>query len=214
LFLENLSCQVVRDDEQIVANVNLTQILRVNITNGGNINFSFNSINDYKNGVGALSSATGAGASSNNSTPFFRTDFSVSSSSNWLLNFGADQATFIGTDNPANLLPLNNVGFTLIENGVYNTGAFSNLISPLTDNFSAAAVSALFAYPQVLINKGTLTNAGDVLDNKFTIFWQCGTAALPNLATNPMNTINIINLPSSPAPDNYIANIIFELEAQ
>ena len=214
MFLENLSCQVVRDDEQIVANVNLTQILRVNITNGGNINFSFNSINDYKNGVGALSSATGAGASSNNSTPFFRTDFSVSSSSNWLLNFGADQATFIGTDNPANLLPLNNVGFTLIENGVYNTGAFSNLISPLTDNFSAAAVSALFAYPQVLINKGTLTNAGDVLDNKFTIFWQCGTAALPNLATNPMNTINIINLPSSPAPDNYIANIIFELEAQ
>jgi hypothetical protein len=214
LFLENLSCQVVRDDEQIVANVNLTQILRVNITNGGNINFSFNSINDYNNGVGALSSASGVGASSNNSTAFFKTDFSVSSSTNWLLNFGADQATFIGTDNPANLLPLNNVGFTLIENGVYNTGAFSNLISPLTVDFSPAAVSALLAYPQILINKGALTNAGDVLDNNFTIFWQCGTAALPTSAPNPMNTINIINLPSSPVPDNYIANIIFELEAQ
>ncbi len=214
MFLENLSCQVVRDDEQIVANVNLTQILRVNITNGGNINFSFNSINDYKNGVGALSSATGVGASSNNSTPFFRTDFSVSSSSNWLLNFGADQATFIGTDNPANLLPLNNVGFTLIENGAYNPGAGSNLISPLTGDFSATAVSALLAYPQTLINKGALTNAGDVLDNNFTIFWQCGTASPQGLATNPMNTINIINLASSPVPDNYLANIIFELEAQ
>ena len=214
MFLENLSCQVVRDDEQIVANVNLTQILRLNISNGGNINFSFNSINDYKNGVGALSSASGVGASSNNSTSFFRTDFSVSSSSNWLLNFGADQATFIGTDNPANLLPLNNVGFTLIENGVYTSGAVNNLISTLTGDFSATSVSALLAYPQILINKGALTNAGDVLDNNFTIFWQCGTAALPVLATNPMNTINIINLPSSPAPDNYIANIIFELEAQ
>ena len=214
MFLEKLSCQVVRDDEQIVANVNLTQILRLNISNGGNINFSFNSINDYKNGVGALSSASGVGASSNNSTAFFKTDFSVSSSTNWLLNFGADQATFIGTDNPANLLPLNNVGFTLIENGVYTTGAGNNLISTLTGDFSATSVSALLAYPQILINKGALTNAGDVLDNNFTIFWQCGTASLQGLAPIAMNTIKIINLPSSPAPDNYIANIIFELEAQ
>ena len=214
MFLENLSCQVVRDDEQIIANVNLTQILRVNITNGGNINFSFNSINDYKNGVGAVSSASAVGASSNNSTSFFRTDFSVSSSSNWLLNFGADQATFIGTDNPANLLPLNNVGFTLIENGAYTTGAGSNLISTLTGDFSASAVSALLAYPQTLVNKGALTNAGDVLDNDFTIFWQCGTASAQGSAINPMNAIKIINLTNSPAPDNYIANIIFELEAQ
>ncbi len=188
--------------------------MRVNFTNGGNINFSFNSINDYKNGVGAISNASGVGASSNNSTPFFRTDFSVSSSSNWKLSFGADQATFIGTDNPANILALNNVGFTLIENGVYTTGAVNNLISALTGDFSPSAVSALLAYPQILIDKGALTNAGDVLDNNFTIFWQCGTASVQGLATNPMNNIKIINLSTSPNPDNYIANIIFELEAQ
>ena len=52
-----------------------------------------------------------------------------------------------------------------------------------------------------------------ILQN-FTIFWQCGTASPQGLATNPMNTINIINLASSPVPDNYLANIIFELEAQ
>jgi hypothetical protein len=45
--------QAVKDRNVIPVAVNLNQVLRMTVTNGGNIEFVFNTINDYKNGLSA-----------------------------------------------------------------------------------------------------------------------------------------------------------------
>ena len=45
--------QAVRDRNVIPVAVNLNQVLRMTITNGGNIEFVFNSIDDYQYGLTA-----------------------------------------------------------------------------------------------------------------------------------------------------------------
>ena len=43
--------QPVSDRAVVPIGVTLVQILRIHVTNGGNIEFVFNDINDYKNGI-------------------------------------------------------------------------------------------------------------------------------------------------------------------
>lgn len=209
--------QAVRDRNVIPVAVNLNQVLRMTITNGGNIEFVFNSIDDYKNGLSseAASSAENPAASQ----PFYKTDFTISSSTRWALTYGAEEATFIGTDDPGNLsFLLNNVGFTITNSGL-NTfegtglakGATpaASLFSTPTDN--ANEVAALQVYPTLLIedNNTAAANAGDAADNLFTLNWRCGTAEAGAIV--PMNTVKIIDQNPSPTPDRYVVNVLFDL---
>lgn len=202
--------QAVKDRNVIPVAVSLNQVLRMTVTNGGNIEFVFNTINDYKNGISSLAGNPGDG--------MYKTDFTVSSSTRWNLTYGAEQATFLGTDDPSRLLALDNVGYSITNNGLNvfegaslakNQTPGASLYSVPTNN--ASEVAALQAYPVVLIedNDNTDANAGDIADNSFTLNWRCGTVEVN--PTTPMNAIAIIDQSPSPAPDRYVVNVLFDL---
>ena len=213
--------QAVRDRNVIPVAVNLNQVLRMTITNGGNIEFVFNSIDDYKKGL----SSEAASASQNPAATlgFYKTDFTVSSSTRWELMYGAEEPTFIGTDNPAVTFPLNNVGFTITNNGLnkFEAAASPRGTTPTASLFSTATanatqVTALQVYPGVapLIqdNNTINANAGDDQDNSFTLNWRAGTAEKNTvIPANSMNAVKIIDQNPSPAPDRYVVNVLFDL---
>ena len=201
--------QAVKDRQVIPVAVNLNQVLRMTIVNGGNIEFTFNSIDDYEFGL--------SGAAGNPGDNFYITDFTVASSTRWELTYGSEQATFIGTDNPANLLALDNVCYTLEATGGHNFDAALGT-DPTAELWSVptlggTVVAGLIVYPQVLITDNTVAaaNAGSGVDNEFQIVWRCGTAEDDATATPPMNDTDILNQDPSPDPDRYVTNVIFEL---
>ncbi len=218
MFTGSLFAQAVKDRQVIPIAVNLNQVLRMTITNGGNIEFVFNSIDDYRDGLSA-DAATSGSANPAAAEGFYQTDFTVASSSRWLISYGSEQATFIGTDNPANTLALDNVGYAITNVGTHTfegtglaqgtTGGTSLFSSP-TDN--ANAVAALEAYPVNLIednDDATVSNAGDALENSFSLLWRCGTGE--DTGGTPMATESILNQQPSPTPDRYVTNVLFEL---
>jgi hypothetical protein len=213
--------QAVKDRNVIPVAVNLNQVLRMTVKDGGNIEFVFNDIAQYKAG---LSGDAGTSASANPVAVdgFYRTNFIVASSTRWALTYGAEEATFIGTDDPGNTLALNNVGFTIVNNGAHAfegagnakaTTAGAELFSTPTDN--ANEVTALQVYPVVIIednDDATDANAGDETDNDFTFVWRCGTTeANAVIAGNSMHAQYLIDQQPSPTPDRYVVNVLFEL---
>ncbi len=218
MFSTGIFAQAVKDRQVIPVAVNLNQVLRMTITNGGNIEFVFNSIDDYRNGLSA-DVATSSSANDALAEGFYQTDFTIASSTRWNITYGSEEATFIGTDNPGNTLTLDNVGFDLINNGTHTfegagqpqgtTASGTSLYSAPTDN--ANDVTALQAYPVVLLednNDATVSNAGDAVENSFSLLWRCGTTETGNV---PMATESLLNQQPSPNPDRYVTNVLFEL---
>jgi len=218
IFGAGLFAQAVKDRQVIPVSVNLNQVLRMTITNGGNIEFVFNSIDDYRDGLSA-DAATSGSANPAAAEGFYQTDFTVSSSTRWLINYGSEQATFIGTDDPGNTLALDNVGYDLLSTGTHTfegagnaigTTAGTSLYSATTNNGND--IAALVAYPEVLVqdNDDTdVSNAGDATENAFSILWRCGTTE--DAGVTPMNSVSLLNQQPSPTPDRYVTNVIFEL---
>jgi len=213
----SVSAQAVKDRNVIPVAVNLNQVLRMTITNGGNIEFVFNTIEDYKNGMSS-DAVTSASANPATSNAMYKTDFSVSSSTRWALTYGTEEATFLGTDHPTTAFAINNVGFKITNSGlnIFETGTIG--LNPLAQLFSlptagATKVTALQTYPTVLITDNTSatnSNAGDAADNLFTLNWRCGTAeGVTSLA--PMNAVKLIDQKPSPVADRYVVNVMFEL---
>ncbi|MEZ5069773.1 MAG: hypothetical protein R2751_02095 [Bacteroidales bacterium] len=211
--------QAVKDRQVIPVAVNLNQVLRMTITNGGNIEFVFNSIDEYSNGLSG-DAATSGSANPAATDGFYVTDFTVSSSTRWGINFGSEQATFIGTDNPANTLDLTNVGYTLVSNGTNTFEGAGNakgttpgddLFSIVTDNGNE--VAGLEEYPALLIednDAAATSNAGDAAENTFQLVWRCGTAEA-STAPTVMATSSLLDQQPSPTPDRYVTNVLFEL---
>ena len=207
LYGTTSNAQAVRDRNVIPLAVNLNQVLRMSITDGGNIEFTFNSIDDYRFGLSG-DAATSVSANPATSDPMYVSNFIIASSTRWELSYGSEEATFIGTDNPANTLTLDNVGFSLVANTIHQFGTEITSV-PTVDG---AEVSALEQFPVVLItdNGDPLSSAGDVLDNDFTMTWRAGTAEA-GAAPAQMNTVVLLEQSPSPAPDRYITNVLFEL---
>ncbi len=207
--------QAVSDRNIIPVAVNLNQVLRMTITNGGNIEFVFNTIDEYKDGISG-DVATSGSANTATSESMYQTDFTVSSSTRWAITYGSEYATFIGTDDPTNTgLALDNVGFSIVNNGthVFETGAGQGATATeelwSTPTASATEVTALQAYPVALIEdniSATQANAGDAADNNFTLVWRCGTS---EGVTTAMNATALIE--QSVTPDRYVTNVLFEL---
>ena len=198
------NAQAVRDRNVIPVAVNLNQVLRMTITNGGNIEFTFNSIDDYRDGLSG-DAATSSSANPATSDPMYVTDFTIASSTRWELSYGSEEATFIGTDNPANTLALDNVGFNLASNGTHTLGAANEITSAPTTN--GTVIADLDVFPTVLMTDAgnASANAGDATDNSFTITWRCGTVE------GDMNATSLLDQNPSPTPDRYITNVLFEL---
>ncbi len=209
LFGTIANAQAVRDRNVIPLAVNLNQVLRMSITDGGNIEFTFNSIDDYRFGLSGDAGTSGS-ANPTSSDPMYVSNFIIASSTRWELSYGSEEATFIGTDNPANTLELNNVGFSLVSNGIHVFG--TEITSAPTVN--GTEISALEPFPVILIvdNGDPLSSAGDILDNDFTIIWRAGTAEV-GLAPATMNTVVLLEQSPSPTPDRYVTNVLFELAA-
>ena len=212
----SIFAQAVKDRNVIPVAVNLNQVLRMTITNGGNIEFVFNTIDDYKKGLS--SQAASAAQNPVATVGMYKTDFTVSSSTRWELSYGAEEATFLGTDHATATFPLNNVGFKITNNGLNTfegvglakgTTATASLFSTSTAN--STEVAALEVYPTILIqDNGTINaNAGDAADNSFTLNWRCGTAEAG--AVVPMNPVKIIDQKPSPVADRYVVNVLFDL---
>lgn len=189
------SSQAVDDRAVIPVAVTLNSILRLNVTSGGNIEFNFNTLSDYENGIGTSAA--------------YQTKFNVASSVNWDVMIFAENAALIGTDiigdadlvdgGAANTMDLDFIGYHIESEG---TGG--------TDYTFAATVStnpaALNNIPTtVLVGYNTLVpNAGDISRNSFTIAWQCGTAV------GAMNGSSI--LAEGLAADRYATNVFLVLQ--
>ena len=201
--------QAVSDRNTIPVAVNLNRVLRMSVNTGGNIEFTFNTINQYKNGIsGDLATSGSAGTAAANS--MYITSFTIAASTKWRLDYGAEDATFIGVDNPGNTaFLLNNVGFSLASTGAHAFG--TELVSLPTNG--GTEVAALQAYaPVALITDGAnvAANAGDATDNAFTMTWRCGTAEGTGLTT-PMNQVKLIE--QGITPDRFVTNVLFNLIA-
>lgn len=200
--------QAVSDRNTIPVAVNLNRVLRMSVNTGGNIEFTFNTIAQYKNGIsGDLATSGSAGEAAAN--PMYITSFTIAASTKWRLDYGAEDATFIGVDNPANTaFTLDNVGFSLGETGAH---AFGTELASIPTN-AGAEVAALQAYPVVLLTDGgnAAANAGDATDNAFTMTWRCGTAEGTGLTT-PMNQVKLIE--QGITPDRFVTNVLFNLIA-
>jgi hypothetical protein len=180
--------QPVSDNAVIPMGITLNSILRLNVVSGGNIEFVFNSLNDYTNGL--------AGDQ-------YRTNLTVASSTNWSLGIYASNV-FTGD---LGTIALNFVAYRFENNGAVNV---------LGDNGGGTAteVSAAIA---TLAGYGDLTNAftadlisgsgnaGASTDNDFYVRWECGTAnttggAIGNAAADPgrYSTNVLISLLATP----------------
>jgi hypothetical protein len=179
--------QGVDDRAVIPVAVTLNSILRLNVVSGGNIEFNFNTLEQYTNGIW--------------NSEAYNTKFTVASSVNWEVNIFAEDKDFIGTDDAGglNVLPLDNVGYQITYDG---TGAASDFnipslatAKPLDDSETTTLVG----------RQGATTNAGDVNQNAFIINWRCGTKE------GDMNTTSILEQ-SLPA-DRYATNVFLILKA-
>lgn len=200
--------QAVSDRNTIPVGVNLNRVLRMTINTGGNIEFTFNTINQYKSGISG-DQATSASQGRAAANPMYITTFDVASSTKFRIDYGAEDATFIGVDNPGNTgLALNNVGYSIVSGGAHAFG--TELTSTPTND--GAEVAALETYPTILMTDGgnAAANAGDATDNSFTMTWRCGTAEGTGLTT-PMNQTALIE--QGLTPDRYVTNVLFNLIA-
>ncbi len=197
--------QPVSDRAVIPVAITLNQILRIHVINGGNIEFVFNTLDEYKLGIP--------------NSAFYDTDVTIAASGNWAVDFGAEEATMEGTDNPAaNTLNINNVGFTVGWTGTNTFGAgpvpSANEVCtgiPYTNSNATNNGLALWAgAATTLLTWGTTaatTNGGDITENAFTINWVAGTQTAGGTTT--MNATSL--LVQSPAPDRYVVNVLLEL---
>ena len=182
--------QPVADRAVVPVAVTLNQILRLNVVNGGNIEFVFNNVADYKSGL-------------TNLVGQYQTDFNVASSTPWSLLIWAEDASFIGNDDPNNTMSLSYVGFSITANPVGHSfdveiGANNN-VSNLVNALANAATTLIGCSA---IN-GASNCAGDVVDNSFSIIWQAGTGAGDMIATAFID--------AGLDPDRYTNNVFLDL---
>ena len=151
----------------------------INIVSGYSVAFTFDEIEEYKNGI------LNGGQST-----FIR----IGAVLDWKLQISADQSIFYGENNPANQMELNNVGLVVVSTGT-NLDDGTNII-----NYAQLAPIALESNDITLLSKGTSTNKGYGLRNAFTFNWEMGTkrgnmnnqSILEQMIANDSYTVNII----------------------
>ena len=172
----------------------IEDILRVNVTSGGNIEFVFTNMNQYNSGI--------------TNTSFYNSNIQIASSSNWQLNFGAEGLFLFGTDDPAHQMLIDNVGYMITTPGVPAIPIGSGVANgTLLNNLSDVAPEGLVMFPFPLMTSVGTGNAGDVTDNNFTINWECGTKA------GTMDIFDLMHQVPSLLTDRYVTTVFLELVA-
>jgi hypothetical protein len=153
--------------------------LNINIVTGYSINFIFDDMDEYKNGIMNGGQST-----------FIR----IGAVTDWKLQFAADQIIFYGENNPSNQMELNNVGVVVVSTGT-NIDNGTNII-----NYAKTVPIALASSEITLLTKGATTNKGYGIKNAFTFNWEMGTkrgnmnnqSLLQQMIETDTYTLNII----------------------
>lgn len=193
--------QGVSDMEVIPVSVTLNTVLRINVVKGGNIEFVINTIDDFRNGIANVDK--------------FDTYFNVAASRDFDVNMVIEDATFIGTDNVANTMPLRNVAFLTTSDGTHVDGTNWDINNVL---------EVLCTGSNPIVEGIAGASAGDITENAWIINWECNTAAIqvinkaapvaPNLlaAMVPNADGDVGFLQQSLENDRYTTNVYLELE--
>ncbi len=189
LLLGNVSFGQAVDDRAVIpVAVTLSSILRLNVVSGGNIEFSFNTLADYEEGIG--------------NSAAYDTEFTVASSVDWDVFMYAEDDELVATDDAGmeGGMDLGNIGYQLATQG---TNTVDELEIP-----SHETVTALTSDTDELLvgYDGTNSNAGDINANAFTIHWECATAELQGV-TNLGSVLS-----QGLAADRYSTNVFLILQ--
>ncbi len=179
------SSQGIDDRAVIPVAVTLNSILRLNVTSGGNIEFNFNTLADYTNGIV--------------NSDAYDTQFTVASSVDWEVVMFSEEDNLVGTDmaDGSSTMPLDNIGYRVDHIG---TGTTADLFIIPSESSTAALTNSEIA---IVGNAGT--NAGDVDQNSFIIHWRCGVPG-----EGDMNTLSILE--QNLAADRYATNVFLTLK--
>jgi len=156
--------QPISDNAVIPMAITVNSILRLNVVRGGNIEFVFNTLDEYANGLSGTR---------------YSTDVTIASSGNWELEMLASTTEFFDMDGGVGTgIDLDYVCFNLTDNGTNAIGI--GLATEYFPNGGATAAVTVYsdltntAPAQNILDAGT-GNAGGASENAFTINWECGT---------------------------------------
>ena len=184
--------QAVDDRAVVPLSVTLNSILRLNIESGGNIEFNFNTLEQYQNGI-----------NSSLSSDQYATLLTVASSVNFDLSMGAEDTRLVSTDT------VNALGGMPLGHIVYNVemqGSLTNNNVTLTS--SPTALSQIQDAEANEIVQPDGTNAGGVTANAFRVNWACG---VPTSVSGFSGTEGAL-MGSEFTGGRYSTNIFFVLE--
>lgn len=143
--------QAVVDNAVIPVSVNINSIMRMNVVSGGNIEFSFNTIDQYTNGI--------------ENSSRYDTKFTVASSVDFKVLLYSEDDKFYGADDANHTMELGLVGFKVTNEGSATLGDsdyqkdWTNLSGKNSDATACTLVKS---------------NGGDINANAYTINWSCG----------------------------------------
>jgi len=152
--------QAVDDRAVVPLSVTLNSILRLNVESGGNVEFNFNTLEQYENGI------SGIGEDDQ-----YSTKLTIASSVNWDLGMGAEDDGLVSTDTVGAVgsMDLDYITYQVVYDGtgmsvgnellVPSDGTPTNLTQIGTTDIITSAGDG---------------NAGDVEQNAFRIDWACG----------------------------------------
>lgn len=171
-------------DAQVSFTASLEEILYVKVKSGGNIDFVFNTIQDFKTGI--VNSAR------------YTTTLAVTSSSNYDIYLFAEDATLIGIEDAAtHSMTLDNIGFST---------SYTGALTPATefDLLNAGALTALTSNDatKLVANKTSNYEQGA----EYQIAWECGTKG-----GGGMNPLTILE--QNKHSDRYIVNVTIMIDA-
>ncbi len=171
LFAQMGFGQAIKDNAVIPVSVTLNSILRLTVTSGGNIQFVVNTIDQYTNGIA--------------NDDQYTTMFTVSSSRDFIVEMGAEDATFVGQET-GGTMDLNFLRYEIGGGGPDPLVGVTELVDLTT--------------PEIIAGVSGAASAGGELD--YEILWELGTDA--------GNALLDANLPA----DIYITNVFLTLVPQ
>jgi len=154
VFGFNSFSQAINDQAVIPLAVTLNSIMRLQVTGGGNIEFSFNSITSYNSGI--------------SNSARYNTNFSVASSVDFDVEMVAEGDNLIGEATGGNM-SLAVIGFLVDISGATNSATAYSAVTPLS---SAGATSGEV---DIVTPNGATHNGG--ASHNFILQWQCGTGS-------------------------------------
>ena len=161
LSVNNSYSQAVDDRAVVPVSVTLNSILRLNVESGGNVEFNFNTLEQYQNGI------SGIGTDDQ-----YSTHLTVASSVNYNLEMAAEDDGLTSTDtvSAGASMSLDYITYqvTLKTSSGFSEG--TELTIPSDGTPTQLSTSA-----DIVQNAGG--NAGGVTDNAFRVDWACGSTA-------------------------------------